>query len=98
MITPSKTLPAVLAAFVTIGCASAAMAAIPSHIEDNRATTALNLLEDKGYGVPLARHADRLAGFTQFQADGRAFAAYVVRNGAAQRLRIDPEAGSVTHS
>lgn len=96
--TGSKILATALVAVVTIGSSSAAMAASASHVEGDRATTALNLLEDNGYGVPLAKTPDRLAGFAQFQTDGRDFATYIVRHGVAERLKIDPENGKVMRS
>jgi len=52
----------------------------------NRMTSALNLLEAKGYGS-----------FNDFKRDGKDFTATVMKNGQNQTVRIDPDTGSVTN-
>jgi hypothetical protein len=53
--------------------------------EAQRMTSALNLLEAKGYGS-----------FNNFKRDGKDFTATVTKNGQSQMLRIDPDSGQVT--
>ncbi len=50
-----------------------------------RMTSALNLLEAKGY-----------ASFNDFKADGKDFTATVMKNGHDTTVRIDPDSGQIT--
>jgi hypothetical protein len=50
-----------------------------------RMTSALNLLEAKGYGS-----------FDNFKSDGKNFTATVTRNGHEMSVRVDPDRGQVT--
>ncbi len=95
MSTRSKYLLAALAMALSIGPIAAASAAPAAHVQDNRATKALNLLENQGYGIPLGTR-DPLGSYAQFQTEGHHFAVYAVRHGVAERLRIDPETGLIT--
>jgi hypothetical protein len=54
--------------------------------EAQRMTSALNLLEAKGYGS-----------FNNFKRDGKDFTATVMKNGQSQTLRIDPDSGQITN-
>ena len=65
--------------------AKEAMAMSGSH-EAQRMTSALNLLEAKGYGS-----------FNDFKRDGKDFTATVMKNGHSQTVRIDPDSGQVTN-
>ncbi len=94
MVTQSKILLAALATALTLGTASIALAAPASHVQDDRATAALNLLENKGYGIPLGTH-DPLGSYAQFQIEGNHFAVYAVRHGVAQRLQVHPGSGMI---
>lgn len=63
------------------------------HEEDNRATHALNVLEDQGYGQPLAPDLRVVhPGFTNFRLDQDAFAA---TTGNGRQVHIQPEEGVV---
>jgi hypothetical protein len=94
MTTHPGILTAILATTLTVGSVSVALASPRSHTEDNRATAALNLLENSGYGIPLGSKTP-LGSYAQFQTEGNDFAAYVVNNGIAERLRIDPDSGRI---
>ena len=61
-------------------------AAMSGSHEAQRMTSALNLLEAKGYGS-----------FNNFKRDGKDFTATVMKNGQSQTLRIDPDSGQVTN-
>lgn len=91
----STVLSAILATALTAALSSAAMAAEASHAEDNRATAALNLLENNGYGIPLGSR-NPLGSYAQFETDGPGFSAYAVRDGVARKLHIDPDAGGIS--
>jgi hypothetical protein len=52
----------------------------------DRETSALNLLEAKGYG----------GSYTDFQHDGSNYSAMVTHKGKQQKVIIDPDAGTVT--
>ncbi len=52
----------------------------------DRETSALNVLEAKGYG----------GNYTDFQRDGSNYSAMVTHNGKQQKVIIDPDAGTVT--
>jgi pyruvate/2-oxoglutarate dehydrogenase complex dihydrolipoamide acyltransferase (E2) component len=52
----------------------------------DRETSALNVLEAKGYG----------GRYTDFQPDGSNYSAMVTHNGKQQKMIIDPDAGTVT--
>jgi hypothetical protein len=53
--------------------------------EAQRMTSALNLLEAKGY-----------ASFSNFKQDGANFSATVTKNGQNETLVVDPDSGTVT--
>lgn len=65
--------------------AKEAMAMSGNH-KAQRMTSALNLLEAKGYGS-----------FNNFKSDGKDFTATVMKNGQSQTLRIDPDSGQITN-
>jgi uncharacterized iron-regulated membrane protein len=60
--------------------------AMSGNNEAQRMTSALNLLEAKGYGS-----------FNNFKRDGKDFTATVMKNGQSQTLRIDPDSGQITN-
>ncbi len=78
---------------LSAGAAFAAVPAMPathnqpmsSGHEASRMTSALNLLEAKGY-----------ASFSNFKEDGANFSATVTKNGHSETVIVDPDSGMVT--
>lgn len=72
----------------TAFAAMPAMAAVTTHSQAHsaaRMTSALNLLEAKGY-----------ASFNNFKVDGDNFSATVTKNGHTETVIINPDSGQIT--
>jgi hypothetical protein len=78
-------LAAALALGPTVGAMAASASPAPGHVQDDRATAALNLIEAHDY-----------SNFRDFRADGQKFtASAVLDNGKTVHLEINPDTGQI---